>query len=379
VYGKRGSLGARDVLGERGLPIFGVFDLHAGFSPLMAQYSDCLVAYRENPHADASAMAVHAVELLDRTLRTRQCPRTYYRHSKVMWPPTGTCTADSPMRDLEALARQLEREHPEVWAINVIGGFSFADTESTGVSFTVVTTGEEATAQAILDQLCALAWQLREAGNIVDPPLEEVMARLREPLEGLTVIAEPSDNIGGGAPGDGTGLLRAFVEHRLNNAAICICDETAVEALQSMDIGQRITLPIGGKGSRFDPGPLTLVVELVSRSSGKFRLEDPHSHLASMFGGEFDMGPCAVVKHGGLTILLTSRKTPPFDLGQWRSQGIEPSRLSVIAAKAAVAHRNAYAPIAARLWSADTPGPCRSDLRQLPYRYVPQDVYPFIV
>jgi microcystin degradation protein MlrC len=340
----------------------------------MAKYSDCLIAYRENPHADANAMAVHAVELLDRALRSRQCPRTYYRHAKVVWPPTGTCTADTPMRDLEALARELERQHPEVWAINVIGGFAFADTESTGVSFTVCTTGAEATAQAILDQLCNLAWELREAGNIVDPPLNEVMARLREPLAGLTVIAEPSDNIGGGAPGDGTGLLRAFVEHRLNNAAICICDVAAVAALQSIDIGQRITLPIGGKGSRFDPGPLTLEVELVSRSSGKFKLEDPHSHLASMFGAEFDMGPCAVVKHDGITILLTSRKTPPFDLGQWRSQGIEPARLSVIAAKAAVAHRNAYAPIAARLWSADTPGPCR-DLRKLPYRYL-KNIWP---
>jgi microcystin degradation protein MlrC len=117
-------------------------------------------------------------------------------------------------------------------------------------------------------------------------------------------------------------------------------------------------------------------VELVSRSDGRFALEDKQSHLASMAGDSFDMGPCAVVRHAGLTILITSRKTPPFDLGQWRGQGIEPAELSVIGVKAAVAHRRAYDPIAARMWWVDTPGPCTSNLRSLPYRRVRRPVYP---
>ncbi|HEY6169810.1 MAG TPA: MlrC C-terminal domain-containing protein, partial [Verrucomicrobiae bacterium] len=132
----------------------------------------------------------------------------------------------------------------------------------------------------------------------------------------------------------------------------------------------------GGKGSRLDAGPLTLDVELLSRSDGKFELEDKQSHLASMAGDRFDMGPCAVMRHGGLRILLTSNKTPPFDLGQWRSQGIEPAKLSVIAVKAAVAHRRAYDPIAARMFWVDTPGPCTSNLKSLPFRHVRRPIFP---
>ena len=37
---------------------------------------------------------------------------------------------------------------------------------------------------------------------------------------------------------------------------------------------------------------------------------------------------------------------PPNDLGQWRSQGIDPEDLAVIGIKAGVAHRRAYDPIA---------------------------------
>ncbi|MFM7606483.1 MAG: MlrC C-terminal domain-containing protein, partial [Prosthecobacter sp.] len=182
---------------------------------------------------------------------------------------------------------------------------------------------------------------------------------------GLTVLVEPSDNIGGGAPGDCTGLLRTLLCHRIENAAICIADPESVRALEA---GER-RICLGGKGSHLDEGPIDLEVELISLKDGRFKLEDKNSHLASMCGDFFDMGRCAVVKHKGLTILITSVKTPPFDLGQWHSQGVALEQLSVVAVKAAVAHRRAYDKIATRMLWVDTPGPCRSNFNALPYRY----------
>ena len=57
-----------------------------------------------------------------------------------------------------------------------------------------------------------------------------------------------------------------------------------------------------------------LDVTFISRSDGAFTLEDHNSHLAAMQGIDFSMGPSAVVETKGVKILLTSRKTPPFDL-----------------------------------------------------------------
>jgi len=323
----------------REIPVFGVFDLHANFTQRMAEGADCLVAYRENPHTDGRAAAQIAAGLLQRTLTTGVRPRQFWRRTPVMWPPTGTATGTDPMRALEELARKLEAASPDFWVVNVSAGFSFADTPDTGVSFAISTVGEEAEARAALVRLGALALVKRAEGNVTDPPVDEVFAKLNPLPPGLTVLVEPSDNIGGGAPGDGTGLLRALVERNIPNAAIAINDPDAVRALSGLKAGASTTLAIGGRGSRIDAGPLTLEVELVRLGSGQFELEDKQSHLASMAGDRFDMGPCAVVRHGGLTILLTSHKTPPFDLGQWRSQGIEPENLSVIVVKAAVAHR----------------------------------------
>ncbi len=336
-------------------PIFGVFDLHANFSPQMAALADCLVGYRENPHTDAREAGLIAARLLNRCLTTGQRPRMQLKQPGIVWPPTGTGTANDPMRSLEAMARQFESENDTLWSISIVAGFSFADTPDTGVSF-VACTSADATPQ--LESLAKCAHELRHLGEVTDPPVDDVLATLKPLPAGLTVLVEPSDNIGGGAPGDGTGLLRALIRHDIVNAAVCINDPQSVREIES---GAR-HIALGGKGSRLDAGPLELDVELMALNDGRFELEDKNSHLASMCGDVFDMGRCAVVKHAGITILITSIKTPPFDLGQWRSQGIEPTQLSVIGVKAAVAHRRAYDGIAARMLWVDTPGPCSSHL-----------------
>ncbi|MBL8837166.1 MAG: M81 family metallopeptidase [Alphaproteobacteria bacterium] len=366
----------RALPGAADLPIFGVFDLHAVFTARMAALSNGLVGYRENPHVDARESAMRGADLLARALETGRVPRTFWRHPPIIWPPTGTGSADTPVADLERLARAIEAENPEIWAVNVVPGFAFADVPDAGVSFTVVTVGDEAAANRALARLADCAWTLRAAGVPRDRPVDDVLRDLKPSDKGPILLVEPSDNIGGGAAGDGTGVLRALVRHRTPRSAVVIADPEAVAALQAVAIGGRTALAIGGKRNRIDEGPLPLDVELISRSDGRFTLEDRQSHLAASQGTAIDMGPCAVVRHEGVTILLTSRKTPPFDLGQLRSQGIEPRALAVIGVKAAVAHRRAYDPIAAASFTVATPGPCASDLSILPYRNLRRPIFP---
>jgi len=356
--------------------IGGVTDLHANFSERMATASDALVTYRENPHTDAKAAAVGAARVLDQLMKAGQKPVTVWEHPPLMWPPTGTATADEPMKSLEAAARRLESEDEDILAVNVHAGFSFADTPDAGVSFTAITTGDAAVARAELARLSQLAIRLKDFGNVIEPPLEDIMPAVKQLRDGPVLLVEPSDNIGGGAPGDGTAVLKALVEHHIENAAVAINDPAAVAVLSHLEPGARATLSIGGKGSTLSGEPITLEVELISRSDGKFDLEDAHSHMASMGGSHIAMGMCAVVRHAGIQILLTSNKTPPMDLGQLRSQGIIPESLFVIGVKAAVAHRRAYDPIAKVSFSIDTPGPCSSNLNTLPFRHIRRPIYP---
>ncbi len=366
----------RSLPGASEVPVCGVIDLHANLTARMAEHADCLVAYRENPHTDAATASADAARVLDRLMTSGERPITLWRNPPIIWPPTGTSTASDPMSSLAALAREIERARPEILAVNVIPGFAYSDIPEAGLSFTAVTTGDPDLASAELDRLVELADRLKEEGGVQDLPIDELMRCLASHREGPIVIAESSDNIGAGAPGDGTGLLRALIAHRIENAVVVIDDPQAVEAVASLGPGLSTVLSIGGKGSPLDNGPVELDVELISTSDGHFRLEDPRSPLASMMGEEIDMGPCAVVRHRGITILLTSRPTPPFDLGQLRSQGIEPESCFVIGVKAAAAHKQAYDPIAKAHYSVDTPGPCSSDLARFPYTKLRRPIYP---
>jgi len=372
--------------GGRELPIFGVYDLHANYSKNMAKYADGLVGYRENPHIDARESAIRAAELLERSIRRNQTPKQFLVQSSIVWPPTGTGTAYDPMRLLLTRARQMENENHDFWAINVNAGFAFADSIDTRVSFSVITEGSESDALTAMNELNEIATANADKGVVLERSMDSVMEELRQTpaLNGAMIanhgppiiLIEPSDNVGAGAPGDGTGILRLLLKYELVNSAVCLWDPNSVAQLRNVAIGDLVNLELGGRGSPFDLGPVSISCKLLRLSDGHFELEDKQSHLASVCGNRFDMGQCAVVEHNGVTILLTSNRTPPMDLGQWKHMGIEPKRLSFIGVKAAVAHRRAYDPIARASFLIETPGPCQSRLTAFPYKHLRRPIYP---
>jgi microcystin degradation protein MlrC len=356
--------------------LVGVTDLHANVSARMAALSDALVTYRQNPHTDAKATAERAAHILDSLLETNTRVQTLWRQLPLILAPTATGTADDPMRTWESFARRMEEDNPDFLAVNIHAGFAFADTFNTGVSFTIPTVRVSAEAERQLTELCDIAMRTPLSRATEELSLESALARLAQYDTGPILLVEPSDNIGAGAPGEGVALLKALIARDIRNAGVIVNDPEAVATLAKLSDGDRCTLRFGGKSSPLYGGGCELDVALVSRSNGRFTLEDPRSHLASMVGSHVDMGPCAVVRHRGVLILLTTRATAPFDLGQWRSQGIAPESLFAIGVKAAVAHRQAYDPIARATIYVDTPGPCRSDLRTLPFQQLRRPIRP---
>ncbi|HEX4240216.1 MAG TPA: M81 family metallopeptidase [Steroidobacteraceae bacterium] len=366
----------RALPGAARLPIFGVLDLHANVSRRMCEHANALLTYRKNPHTDGKATGTRAAELLHRCLVEKRVPRMYRCRVPIVLAPPATGTQSEPMSALTQLASQLETTEPQIWGYNVAAGFSFADTPETGLTLSVITEGPLDRALPWLRAVADLAWSLRDRGVVVYPTAEQVLANTPEIPGRPILLVEPADNIGAGAAGDGTGILRALIGRDAQHALVALNDPRAVAHLVDLPIGAHCRLEIGGRGWSGDEGPVPIEAELQSRGSGQFRFEDPHNHLASATGAGFDMGPCAVIRTRSVTVLLTSRKTPPFDLGQFRSQGLDPERFSWIGVKAAIGHRQAYDPIAAASYYVDTPGPCSSNLGLLPYRHLRRPVHP---
>jgi microcystin degradation protein MlrC len=386
LHGAMVSQSYPDVEGElltrlRSLPalhevlIGGVLDLHGNFTQAMADHSNTFVAYRKNPHTDGKETAALSARLLDDVLNNGTHPVTVWERPPLILPPVSTGTAVEPMSLLEARAREIEATHPEMLSVNVFGGFAYSDMPDAGVSFWAVTVGDVETARRELRTLSEIAMAHKHHALPFGMPLHAALDKVQTHAHGPVLIVEPADNIGGGAPGDLTIVLKALLERGVQNAGVAIADPQAVKIVSALSPGQTATLSIGGKSGAVGAEPLTLTVELISTSDGKFTLEDAHSHMA-VNGLHWDMGPSAVVRCEGVTILLSSLKMAPMDLAIWRSQGIHPEDFFVINVKAAVAHRQAYDPIAVASYFVNTPGPCANDLRLLPYRKVKRPVFP---
>ncbi len=373
----RGHLHERLGAAGDGIPIAADLDLHANTSDVMATNASVLTAYRKNPHTDAREAGIRAAQFLQRLMSSGEATHVVRLAPPVIYSPKGTGTDTEPMISLQQSARRLEAEHPEFLEVCVLGGFAYADIDCVGVSFLATTTGEPRAALDSLRPLAEEALRRSKEGNPLDPPTDDVMRQvLASGQQGPIGLIEPSDNIGGGTPGDGTGILEAFLRFGIDNAVVILNDPEAAKACHARSVGDRLRLPVGGKVDRFHGATITLEVKLENLTDGRFDLENERSHLASLIGRHVNMGPSAVVRAGGIRILLTTHKTPPMDLGQLRSQGIVPEELYMVGIKAAVSHKAAYDPVLTASYYVDTPGLGSSDLRRFPYKHVRHPIRP---
>lgn len=360
----------------REIPVFGVLDPHGNFSDDIAQYSNCLVAYHKNPHTDACETGELAAGLLAKCLESGDMPVTHWRHTRKIIPATATGTDDEPMKSLDIRAREIEARYDNVIAVNIMSGFAYSDTLETGVAFSVnAIDPDNEQLEGIFTELTTLfETKLPDLGNnlSVEEAIEQIRAKDKYPA----LLVESADNVGGGTPGDYIHVLKALLVSPFNSAGVVINDPEASQIAREHGVGSTVTLDIGGKSGEIGSETVTLEVEVLNLTDGKYTLEDPHSHLASSVGLHIDMGPTALVKHKGIYILLTTNAMPPTDLGQWRSQGVDPENLEVINIKAAVAYRQAYNKISTEHYYIDTIGPTTDNVRSLPYRNVRRPVWP---
>jgi len=360
-----------EVLERRGrdIPVVGVLDLHANVSRDMVDFSTLLCAYRENPHTDARQTAVRATELFSRLMEGTRV-RQVHRPTPYVLPPTGVGSMNDPMKSVLAAARRIEAEDPEILCINVMAGYAYSDIPDCGFSLNCSTTGSAEQARGYLDELVGVLERHLAAGYPKENTLVEALAKADAlpPGSGPVLLIEPADNIGGGTPGDATDLLGPLLATGRKGVVAVINDPESVRQCAAAGIGAQVSLRIGGKTDEHHGQPVAFSGTVRNLTDGRFELELKNSHLASMIGTSADMGPSAVVENDQATILLTTMKTPPMDLGQVHSQDVRPEEAQYVVVKAAVSHKDAYDPIARASFYVDTAGLCTSNLNRLPYR-----------
>ncbi len=187
------------------------------------------------------------------------------------------------------------------------------------------------------------------------------------------MLSELSDSTGSGSPGDSTGLLKALLAARLREpVAIFLVDPEAVSGATRAGVGNSVSMRIGGKFDRRHSRPVKVTGRVRLLSDGRWT---PRARGYNT-GIETSMGRAAVFEVGANRILLAERTTMTVDPELYRSHGIEPLDMKIVAVKSLNGFRAAYEPIAKKTFLVDTPGVSTANLRGLPYSRLSRAIYP---
>lgn len=353
-------------------PLFATLDPHANLSSAMVRATDALFAYRTNPHLDQRATGRRAARLMARTLRGEVRPT-----QAAVFPPMAINiqlqnTAEPPLRDLYQWAEMLEAE-PAVLSESLLLGFPYADVPEMGSAVLVVTDGNPALAARLARGLGEEMWARREQFEPAFTAPHHAANQVAH-AQDRVLLLDMGDNIGGGSPGHGTILLEELQRRAISPSFVCLFDPESVRVADAAGAGATVRLDLGGAGDGLHGGTVTAKCTVLSLHEGRFK------ETAARHGGflEFDQGRAAVVRTDrGVTVLLTSRRVPPFSLEQLHSCGLDPKSFRVIVAKGVIAPLAAYGPVVDRVIKVNTPGVTCADMTQLPFHHRRRPMFPF--
>lgn len=356
------------------LPIAMTLDPHANVTARMAALANIIAAYKTYPHVDMRDCGRQAADILRRTMAGEIAPVTIRATRPMLEEVNGGRTDIGPMIARIAQARAYEQE-PDVFAVSVNGGFGNADIFEVGPTVLVTGQGDMANHQAFAETMMDDVWNRRhESINTYLTVAEAAaVADTFDAASGPLIIADYADNPGGGGYGDSTNLLRALIASDVRKACFgpMVDGETAAE-LHQRSVGETVSVHLGGKtDANVGGGPLALTGVLMHLSDGAYVGDGP------MMGGlEGTWGPTAVLRVGGIDILVVSFPQQMLDLQQFRAFGIEPSAMRVVALKSMQHFRAAFEPIAGKVIVCDSGALCTPDLTKLSYSRVRRPMFP---
>ena len=362
----------REIVGDD-VPIINTFDFHSTVTKLKVENSDAIFGYDTNPHVDAYERGVEAAETIIKTLKGRIKPVMAMSKPDMILPGVGCSTwsvignilpktphlwdpmrmdaADRilPMAILFKFARLMESSD-RVINVSISGGFPFSDVPEAGPSVTVITNNDERLAEDLAEELTNLMWDIRNLFIRKLVPLEEAVERAIK-SEGPTVLADVADDPGAGGVGDSTPIFQALMDRGAKNATILIKDAEAVALATKMGVGETLKVEIGGKTDKRCGEPVEVKGRVMTLSYGRFIAKGP-----MRWGREMDIGRMAVIRSGGIDIVVTERRVAPNDVQIFRSVGIEPTEKKIIVIKSTQHYRASYEPIVKEIIEVDAPG-----------------------
>lgn len=350
----------REIVGPD-IPIGALLDLHGNVSAAMIESGALLVGVKEYPHTDYRERAGELLRMLRGVAGGEVRLATTLRTIPLL---SLQGTTEEPMR---GLVRDLiaAEQTDGIWSITLMHGFPWSDTADTGAAILIISNEDLGAAPEQLAE--SLAQRFRDVATGAPVSRLGVAEAVTEATlrsggnNGPAVIADSSDNPGGGAACDSTYLLRELIDRGCDDAALgMIWDPQIAQIAADAGVGARLPLRIGGKVGPLSGEPIDVVAEVLTiREDAKQRFfsDIPNAPL----------GLTVALRVGGIDIVVNSIRQQVFSTECFTELGIDVSAKSLVVVKSSQHFRTDFDRIARATIYCNAPGSLNLDLAELPY------------
>jgi microcystin degradation protein MlrC len=349
------------------VPIGVELDPHCHMTKKRVQNATLIICFKEFPHTDFVARGEEVVELTLQAVRGRIKPVMSLCDCRMIGSFPTTL---QPMRGFVDKISALEGKDG-VLSISIAHCFPYADVPEMGARILVVTDDRreagDRLARTLADEFLAMRGKTTPDYHSPDEAID-IASLPSVTLAGPVVIADPSDNPGGGAPGDSTVILRRLIERGVKGAALApMWDPMAVRLCFMAGTGGKLRLRFGGKTAPTSGLPidaLVTVTKLVRDATQTF------------VDAKVPLGDCAAIDLGGIEVVLITKRAQSMGTDLFTGMGVDIARKKIVVVKSTNHFHAAFAPIASRVLYCDSGGPIPRDHRQVPYTRVQRPIWP---
>ena len=353
----------RDLVGPE-VALGAELDLHCSITAAMTEAADALITFKEYPHIDGKERAAELFDVMLGKLEGRTRPVMSVHDCRMIsvWPTT----AEPMMSFVEAL-KAAEGE-PGILSVSFAHGFPWSDVPDTTAKMLVVSDGDGDRGAALAKSLGEKIWELRAetAPNYVS--IDQGLGRVTASNAGPAIVADVSDNAGGGAPADATFVLQAVLEHGMTDAVLGLFwDPVAVRFCKEAGEGATFDLRIGGKCGPIsgDPVDLTVTVRRIIENARQ-----------SFGTAQSPMGDAVWIEAEGLDLVLNTVRTQTFNPDAFTQFGIDLDDKKAVIVKSSQHFHAGFAPIASEVIYLATPGAITPDFANIPFQRVAVPFWP---
>lgn len=340
-----------------------LLDPHCHLTDAMLDNATALIAFKEYPHIDVRERAEELFTLIADSAEGRCTPVMRDFDCRIIMAMP---TPEGPMRAwVDAMtAREAE---PGVLSLSLIHGFPWGDHPRTGARMLAITDGDAAQAGRLAQELGESLFSQRKEIFQRVYSIDEALDLAAGLPEGPLVLADMSDNAGGGAPSDSTFLLRAILERGLTSVASALYwDPMVVRLCAEAGEGARLPVRLGGKSGPMSSDPLDLVVTVRRVASGLTqRFGALPVSLGQMVWLSIEAGDGT--PGDGIDLVVNDTRTQTFHPEVFTQLGIDLAAKRHVCVKSSNHYRAGFAPVAAQIIPIATPGAITPDFTAIPY------------